>query len=297
MTFLHFLASQPSARGSEGAGEVNMSTISASCSGVGFHLSQPSSGFSRERDVPAEFIEFFAPLHRRFSPWQESLIAERKRALAASLDGEKPTHHYPGMAIRNGWKIELPYWCQDQRNQMTGPSDDAELVVKMLNSGAPGVMLDLEDSTANFWPNTMLGISNILQALRGSLTYDDQKRGSTVAIRQSPTVIWTRPRGLHLNQAGVLPDRDELMSASLFDVAMVTYQIDHTEMKHPLSFYIPKTEAAEEALWWRDLFQALAEGKGLPPHYIKCMALVESHPLAYQMEEFVYNMRDHILGR
>src|SRR5205807_702461 len=113
MTFLHFLASQPSARGSEGAAEVNMSTVSASFSGVGFHLNQPSSGFSRERDLSAEFIEFFAPLHRRFSPWQESLIAERKRALAASLDGEKPTHHYPGMAIRNGRTIELPEWCQD----------------------------------------------------------------------------------------------------------------------------------------------------------------------------------------
>src|SRR5207253_989639 len=203
-------------------------------------------------DLPADFIEFFAPLHRRFSPWQESLIAERKRALAASLDGEKPTHHYPGMAIRNGWKIELPEWCQDQRNQMTGPADDAELVVKMLNSGAPGVMLDLEDSTANSWPNTMQGISNILAALRGKLNYYDQKRGGTVSIKPSNTVIWTRSRGLHLNQAGVLPDRDELMSASLFDTAMVVYQADPSEQKHPLAFYVPKTESAEEGLWWRD---------------------------------------------
>src|SRR5881628_1744059 len=217
MTFLHFLASQPSARGSEGAAEVNMSTVSASFSGVGFHLNQPSSGFSRERDLSAEFIEFFAPLHRRFSPWQESLIAERKRALAASLDGEKPTHHYPGMAIRNGWKIELPEWCQDQRNQMTGPADDAELVVKMLNSGAPGVMLDLEDSIANLWPALQLGISNILSALRGELAYFDAKRKQTIGIKQSNTVVFTRPRGLHISQAGILDE--ELMSASLFDVA------------------------------------------------------------------------------
>ena len=67
-------------------------------------------------------------------------------------------------------------------------------------------------------------------------------------------------------------------------------------MKHPLSFYIPKSESAEEALWWRDLFQAIAEKRGWPREYIKCMALVESHPLAFQMEEFLYNLRDHILG-
>src|SRR5439155_17313697 len=173
---------------------------------------------------------------------------------------------------------------------------DAELVVKMLNSGAPGVMLDLEDSTANFWPNITQGITNILQALRGDLTYYDQKRGQEVAIKPSTTVIWTRPRGLHLSQAGVLPDRDETMSASLFDTAMIVYQVDPAELRHPLSFYIPKSESAEEALWWSDLFKALAKAKGLPPDYIKCMALVESHPLAFQMEEFVYNLRDHILG-
>ena len=273
---------------------MNMSTVSASFSGVGFHLNQPSSGFSRERDLSAEFIEFFAPLHRRFSPWQESLIAERKRALAASLDGEKPTHHYPGMAIRNGWKIELPEWCQDQRNQMTGPADDAELVVKMLNSGAPGVMLDLEDSTVNEWEHQRLGVENILEALRGTLTYFDKKRDKLVGIKPSPTVIWIRPRGLHIHQGGILGD--ELTSASLFDVTRIAFRVDPGELKHPLAFYIPKSESADEALWWRDLFQAIAEARGWPRDYIKCMALVESHPLAFQMEEFLYNLSDHILG-
>ena len=67
-------------------------------------------------------------------------------------------------------------------------------------------------------------------------------------------------------------------------------------LKHPLAFYIPKSESAEEALWWRDVFQAIAEVRGWPRNYIKCMALVESHPLAFQMEEFLYNLRDHILG-
>ncbi len=164
----------------------------------------------------------------------------------------------------------------------------------MLNSGAPGVMLDLEDSTANFWPHIARGVSNILAALRGTLTYEDKKRGRTVEIRPSKTVILLRPRGLHLHQAGIIAG--ELLPAPLLDAALIAFQVRTEELSHPLTFYIPKAESAEEALWWRDLFQAIARAKGLPEDYIKCMVLVESHPLAFEMEEFAYHLRDHILG-
>jgi malate synthase len=247
------------------------------------------------RDLPEGFLDFLLPLHRRFTPQQQELVKERARVLAASHTGETPDHLPPSEATTSGWTIELPSWCADQRNQMTGPADDAELVVKMLNSGAPGVMLDLEDSMANYWPNLQLGIRNVLAALEGSLTYFDQKRNRTVGVQESNTAIWTRVRGLHINQAGVLPG-GELLSASLFDVASVFYSVRFDRLKHPLAFYIPKSESAIEALWWRDLFQALEEARGLPRGYIKCMALVEAHPLAYQMEEFIYNLRDHLLG-
>ena len=261
---------------------------------AGFHLNRPPVGFAPERDLPPGFLEFLAPLHRRFTPRQEELVAVRERVLAESHEGNKPTHHHPLEAVRNGWRIELPAWCQDQRNQMTGPADDAELVVKMLNSGAPGVMLDLEDSTANDWEHQQLGAENILAALRGTLTYFDKKRDKVVGIQPSATVIWIRPRGLHIHQGGLFGE--ELTSASLFDVARIAYLVEPAELKHPLSFYIPKSESAEEALWWRDVFQAIAEARGWPRNYIKCMALVESHPLAFQMEEFLYNLREHILG-
>jgi malate synthase len=251
--------------------------------------------FNAKLELPEGFLEFLLPLHREFTPRQQSLARRRREALDRAHAGSPP-HHLPPSEATCDWRIELPEWSADQRNQMTGPADDAELVVKMLNSGAPGVMIDLEDSMANCWPNLLLGINNSLEALRGRLTYFDQKRNTTVSIKESGTVIWIRARGLHLSQAGVLSDREELISASLFDVAMIAYQIDPGELKHPLSFYIPKSESAEEALWWRDLFQAIARARGLPADYIKCMALVESHPLAYQMEEFIYNLRDHILG-
>src|ERR1051325_6601199 len=126
---------------------------------------------------------------------------------------------------------------------------------------------------ANTWSNLRTGLKNIDAALRGELTYFDAKRKTNAGINESKTVIFTRPRGLHISQAGVI--QDELISASLFDVAMVAYQTDVDRLRHPLSFYIPKSESAEEALWWRDLFDAIEDAKGLERGYLKCMALVE----------------------
>jgi malate synthase len=261
-----------------------------------FDYEYKSTVFDHFKSVSSGFLEFLAPLHDEFTPRQRDLIAKRERALAESHRGNPPNHLPASEATRRRWKIELPAWCLDQRNQMTGPADDAELVVKMLNSGAPGVMLDVEDSMANQWSNLQVGIDNILEALRGELSYFDEKRKIKVGINPSDTVIWVRPRGLHMSQTGVLEGSGGKIAAPLFDMSAIVYGFEPDELKHPLSFYIPKTESAEEALWWRDLFRALARAKGLPEDYIKCMALVESHPLAYQMEEFAFNLRDHLLG-
>jgi malate synthase len=254
----------------------------------------PPPGFRPDVDLPAGFDRFYLPLHAEFTPRQRELAARREKVLAAAHQGDLPGHRPPSEATRLDWRIELPAWCRDQRNQMTGPADDAELVVKMLNSGAPGVMLDLEDSMANDWPNLAAGVRNILAALDGTLTYHDAKRGRTVGIEPSSTVVWSRVRGLHLSQAGIVAG--ETTSASLFDLAWIACQVDWEKLKHPLAIYIPKTESAEEALWWRDVFRAVAARRGWEPNAIRCMALVESHPIAFEMEEFLYHLRDHILG-
>ena len=247
-----------------------------------------------EKDLPKGFLDFLLPLHKQFTPWQHRLIAKRAEVLQASHRGKPPDYLPSSEAIKSEWRIELPDWCVDQRNQMTGPADDAELTVKLLNSGSPAVMIDLEDSTANLWDHIMLAIQNTIAAYKYELGYDDTKRKKRVTVKPSKTVTWVRPRGLHISQGGVI--KNEILSASLFDLAMIWYQIDPATLPHNFSVYIPKSESAEEAFWWRDLFQAFAKQKGLPPHYIKCMALVEAHPLAYQMEEFLFNLRDHCLG-
>src|ERR1700723_768993 len=257
-------------------------------------MNAASAGFDPARGLPQGFIEFLLPFHRAFTPRQRDLVGRRAATLEASHKGQLPDYFPSSRATSDAWQIELPAWCLDQRNQMTGPADDAELVVKMLNSGAPGVMLDLEDSMANCWPHLTQGITNILAALHGELSYFDRKRDRTVTIKPSNTVISLRPRGLHIRQARVL--NGEMQPASVFDVALIAFQVKPEELNHPLTFYIPKSESAEEALWWRDLFRSIARAKGWPQDYIKCMALVESHPLAYQMEEFAYNLRDHLLA-
>lgn len=254
----------------------------------------PTNAVPSRDELPEGFLEFLAPLHKRFTPDQECHATNRASALKQALEESRlpGTRALKVFAARGDWKVTLPDWITDQRNQMTGPADDAELCVKMLNSGAPGVMLDLEDSMANGWKHTKLGVANAVKALQGELTYVD-KKGNTVGIRPSKTVTFTRVRGLHMRQHGVF---DEPCSASLFDAALLVYQLDPAKLKHPLCLYIPKTEHAEEAIWWRDVLKELALAKGVPGDWIKCMALVEAHPFAYETEEFIMLLQDHLIG-
>src|SRR5205807_1232274 len=166
----------------------------------GFEINTPPPDFRPEEHLPRGFLDFYLPLHKQFTSRQQALVRKRKQVLDASLAGKKPDHLPPSPATQGDWKIALPDWCRDQRNQMTGPADDGELVVKMLNSGAPGVMIDLEDSMANAWQNTGRGIANVHSALNGTLTYFDRKRGREIAIEPSNTVLMVRVRGLHLAQ-------------------------------------------------------------------------------------------------
>ncbi len=258
------------------------------------YMNYAPADLNPQKDLPQGFFDYLLPLHKQFTPRQQKLIAKRAEVLQASHRGKPPNYLPPSEATTSDWRIEVPDWCADQRNQMTGPADDAELTVKLLNSGSPAVMIDLEDSMANSWPQTLEGVKNTLAAYKYELSYDDKKRNKKVSVQRSKTVTWVRPRGLHISQGGVV--KNELISASLFDLALIWYQLDPAILPHNFSVYIPKSESAEEAFWWRDLFQTFAQQKGLPKDYIKCMALVEAHPLAYQMEEFLFNLREHCLG-
>src|SRR6202451_4215372 len=196
-----------------------------------------------QKDLPKGFMDFLLPLHKQFTPRQQEIIAKRAKGLEASHHGKPPDYLPPSEATTAEWKIELPEWCADQRNQMTGPADDGDLTVKLLNSGSPAVMIDIEDSTANIWEHVMLAIKNTLAAYKYELSYDDKKRQRKVTVQRSKTVTWVRPRGLHVSQGGIF--KNEIMSASLFDLALIWYQIDPARLPHNFCVYIPKSESAE----------------------------------------------------
>lgn len=270
------------------------------------------------------FLAFYQPLHEKFVSWQQKLADKRKfvndRLKEHTLPGRRPKKvdytskcdwsengHYRKLLpehpeVPKNFDIQIPLWCSDQRNQMTGPADDAALVVKMLNSGAPGVMIDLEDSQANYWDNTVKAYENLQKLFKGELSYI--KNGQEIKVNTDvPTVLWIRPRGLHMSQLLRFPMTLTTVetSATLLDVAMAAYNFGRVDYKLPckdqsLCFYIPKTEHAEEAKWWNELFKDIAEARGWPKNFIKCMALVESHSLAYQAKEFVWLLQDHLVG-
>ena len=250
--------------------------------------------FHIKKSLPEGFVEFFADLHKEFTPRQQESVQKRSEVLKRSHEGDLPNYKETSEKVGGDWKIVLPKWCEDQRNQMTGPADDCELVVKMLNSGAPGVMIDLEDSMVNNFKNLEVGIENSIAALHGELSYYNFKRDRKVPINSSKTALMIRLRGLHLNQAGIV--QDELVSASVYDAARIAFGVYKTKLKHNLTFYIPKSESADEAIFWRDLFERIEEKLNWERGFIKCFALVEAHPFAFQLEEFIYNLREHILG-
>jgi malate synthase len=187
----------------------------------------------------------------------------------------------PAVAVQETWSCHLPEWCRDQRNQMTGPANDIDLIRKLMASGSPGVMIDLEDAMVNTPEAVNLGIRNIVEVIQ----------------QPHKPVVFIRVRGLHLTDTYVTAAGKSLvMPAPLYDIVSIIAAITPAKLSHPLCFYIPKSESAEEALWWRDVFRHVEYTIGKPTGWIKCMALVEAYPMAYQMDEFIYNLRDHIVG-
>jgi malate synthase len=252
--------------------------------------------------LPDGLVEFLTPLHRRFEPRRRELLAARAEALARALAGEMPGYRPDSEATTGGWRVALPDWARDQRNQITGPADNAKLLVGMCNSGDPGCMPDGEDSITTDWEAVRAAQQNTVAAINGTLSFSDAKTGKSGAIKPSQQVMFYRCRGLHLDEKRVLPD--ETMSGSLFDLSSVFFQtadlrrraVKEKELQRKLCFYIPKTESSEEAAWFSDLLAAMEEAIGIPVGTTKVMFLIESLPAAYQAEEILFEARRHIIG-
>lgn len=262
----------------------------------------PTAVETSKPSLPAGFLDFFLPLHRRFEPRRRQLLADRAAALAAAHAGRGPQYRAATEANTGAWKIRVPDWALDQRNQITGPADNAKLLVAMCNTDDPGCMPDGEDSITTDWEHVRAAQENVIAAIRGTLSYTDPATGKTSRIKPSRQVMFYRPRGLQLDETRALPG--ETASGSLFDLAMVFSQtadlrqaaVQSPQLQAKLCFYIPKCESAEEARWFSDVLAAMEETIGIPVGTTKIMYLIESLPAAYQVEEFLFEARRHVIG-
>jgi malate synthase len=252
--------------------------------------------------LPHGFLDFFKPLHEAFEPRRQMLLLARAETLQRAHAGKMPGYLPPSEATTGDWKLQLPGWARDQRNQITGPADNAKLLIAMCNTADPGCMPDGEDSITTDWERVRAAQQNTVEAIQGTLTYTDPATGKLSTIKPSSQLMFYRPRGLHLDETRALPG--QLLSGSLFDLAMVFFQTadqrrsaaKHPDQQRKLGFYFPKSESAEEAGWWSDVLAAMEAAIGIPVGTTKVMFLIESLPAAYQVEEILYAARRHVIG-
>jgi len=251
-------------------------------------------GFETVLTLPA--LELVAKLHRAFDPRRKQLLsarAERAKRLAA---GERPDFLAKTKHIRDGdWKIApVPPALYCRRVEITGPVD-AKMVINAFNSGADSYMTDFEDSNAPSWANQIQGQINLGQAIRRTLTLD--ANGKHYQLNDKIAMLQVRPRGWHLDEKHVLVD-GQRVSGGVFDFALFMFHNAHEQIARGAGpfFYLPKIESHLEARLWNDIFVMAQNELGLPQGTIKATVLIEVILAAFEMDEILYELRQHSAG-
>jgi malate synthase len=250
----------------------------------------------KARVLTPEALEFVTALHRRFNPTRQELLAARQeRQLWLDADGE-PTFPEETAHVRAGdWSVApCPPDLQDRRVEITGPTD-AKMVINALNSGASCFMADFEDALSPTWKNVLEGQANLMDAVRRTLALDAGEK--QYRLNEQTAVLIVRPRGWHLPERHVLVD-GEPISASLFDFGLYFFHnakelIDRGSGPY---FYLPKLEGHREARLWNDVFNAAQDALGVPRGTIRATVLIETILAAFEMDEILYELRDHAAG-
>jgi malate synthase len=243
-------------------------------------------------------LDFLADLHRRFDPRRRELLATRAERQKRFDAGEGPDFLAATAAVRAGdWRIaSIPADLLDRRVEITGPVD-RKMIINALNSGAKVFMADFEDATSPTWNNLIEGQANLKDRWSGALTLTDAISGKAYAIGPTPAVLMVRPRGWHLPERHVLVD-GETMSGSLFDFGLYVFHNAHAQMAAGTApyFYLPKLESHLEARLWNDVFVHAQQTLGIPVGEFKATVLIETLPAAFEMDEILYELRNHIAG-
>ncbi len=242
-------------------------------------------------------LAFVADLHRRFEPNREALLARRAKRQAELDAGVMPDFRPDTAAIRAAdWTVAAaPADLDDRRVEITGPAEP-KMMINALNSGARVFMADLEDALSPTWANVVGGQLAIRDAVRRELTFD-QPDGKSYRLNADIATLVVRPRGWHLDEAHVTVD-GETVSASLFDFGLFLFHSGREllERRSGPYLYLPKLEASEEARLWNEVFVVAQETLGIPRGSIRATVLIETILAAFEMDEILYELRDHAAG-
>ncbi|WP_142810514.1 malate synthase A [Tepidiphilus olei] len=245
-----------------------------------------------------EALEFVAKLHRRFEPRRQELLRARNERQARIDAGEKPDFLPETRAVREGeWKIApLPKALECRRVEITGPAADRKMVINAFNSGADSYMTDFEDSNSPNWFNQVQGQINVYDAIRRKIDFVAEN-GKEYKLADKIAVLQIRPRGWHLDEKHVTVDGQRL-SGSLFDFGLAFYHNAKEQLARGQGpfYYLPKLESHLEARLWNDVFCFAQDELGLPRGTIKATVLIETILATFEMEEILYELRDHSAG-
>ncbi len=242
-------------------------------------------------------LRFLAALQGRFGPTRKNLLARRVEHQRELSAGKKPDFLPETQSIREGsWKVApIPPGLENRRVEITGPVD-RKMIINALNSGAQVFMADFEDSSTPTWDNLLQGQINLRDAIRGTIDFRSPE-GKDYKVGANPAILFVRPRGWHLPERHATLD-GEPMSGSLFDFGLYIFHNGAALLaagKYPC-FYLPKMESHLEARLWNDVMTFAEEELKLPHGSIRGTVLIETILGAFEMDEILYELRDHSLG-
>ncbi|MFG3258399.1 malate synthase A [Streptomyces sp. NPDC048172] len=262
---------------------------------------EPGQRPARQDEVLTDAaLDFLAALHRRFTPRRDELLARRAER-RAEIARTSTLDFLPETAdVRGGdWKVaDCPPALQDRRVEITGPTD-RKMTINALNSGAKVWLADFEDASAPTWENVIGGQLNLTDAYERRIDFTDPASGKSYALKSAAELatVVARPRGWHLDERHLECDGTPV-PGGLVDFGLYFFHNAQrllNQGKGPY-FYLPKTESHLEARLWNDVFVFAQEYCGIPHGTVRATVLIETITAAYEMEEILYELRDHASG-
>src|SRR5438270_8445436 len=256
----------------------------------------PNTGLEAEVLTP-EAARLITRLSREFEPRRQELLA-RRRVRQQQIDAGRLPDFLPETAhIREGdWKVApIPDDLLDRRVEITGPVD-RKMIINALNSGANVFMADFEDSNSPTWQNNLEGQANLRDAIAGTISFTSPE-GKQYRLNAKTAKLMVRPRGWHLNERHFTVD-GAAISGSLFDFGLFFFHNAKPLMQKGTGpyFYLPKMESHLEARLWNDVFCFAQDELGIPRGTIRATLLIETILAAFEMDEILYELRQHSAG-